>query len=102
MRHCGDRIEFIRDYLSAIFAEDVHAKRIDSLAGEGRSPPFRDDRCPVGDRPHSTHCCLSRSVRWKAGVRHEQSFADLLFGAGSKRRSALRYFENVRRGGVNL
>ncbi len=33
MRHCGDRIEFIRDYLSAIFAEDVHAKRIDSLAG---------------------------------------------------------------------
>ena len=35
-------------------------------------------------------------------LRHEQSFADLLFGAGSKRRSALRYFENVRRGGVNL
>ena len=35
--HCGDRIEFIRDYLNAIFAEDVHAKRIDSLAGEGRS-----------------------------------------------------------------
>src|SRR5271165_141462 len=33
MQHCGDRIEFIRDYLSAIFAEDVHAKRIDSLAG---------------------------------------------------------------------
>ena len=33
MRHCGDRIVFIRDYLSAIFAEDVHAKRIDSLAG---------------------------------------------------------------------
>src|SRR5271157_1525668 len=32
MRHCGDRIVFIRDYLSAIFAEDVHAKRIDSLA----------------------------------------------------------------------
>ena len=29
----GDRIEFIRDYLRAIFAEDVHSKRIDSLAG---------------------------------------------------------------------
>jgi hypothetical protein len=33
MRHFGDHFEFIRDYLSAIFAEDVHAKRIDSLAG---------------------------------------------------------------------
>ena len=33
MRHFGDRIEFIRDYLRAIFAGDVHSKRIDSLAG---------------------------------------------------------------------
>jgi hypothetical protein len=33
MRKSGDRIEFIRDYLTAVFAEDVHAKRIDSLAG---------------------------------------------------------------------
>lgn len=33
MQHFGDRIEFIRDYLSAIFAGDVHSKRIDSLAG---------------------------------------------------------------------
>jgi hypothetical protein len=33
MRNSGDRIDFIRDYLRAIFAEDVHAKRIDSLAG---------------------------------------------------------------------
>jgi hypothetical protein len=33
MQHFGDRIEFIRDYLRAIFAGDVHSKRIDSLAG---------------------------------------------------------------------
>ena len=33
MRHLGDHIEFIRDYLRAIFAEDVHSKRINSLAG---------------------------------------------------------------------
>ena len=33
MHHFGDRIEFIRDYLRAIFAGDVHSKRIDSLAG---------------------------------------------------------------------
>lgn len=33
MRRFGDHIEFIRDYLRAIFAEDVHSKRIDSLAG---------------------------------------------------------------------
>ena len=33
MQHFGDRIEFIRDYLRAIFAGDVHSKRIDWLAG---------------------------------------------------------------------
>src|ERR1700722_18386703 len=33
MQHFGDRIEFIRDYLRAIFAGDVHSKRIVSLAG---------------------------------------------------------------------
>ena len=33
MQHFGDRIEFIRDYLRAIFAGDVHSKRINSLAG---------------------------------------------------------------------
>ena len=33
MQHFGDRIEFIRDYLGALFAGDVHSKRIDSLAG---------------------------------------------------------------------
>ena len=33
MQHFGDRFEFIRDYLGAIFAEDLHAKRLDSLAG---------------------------------------------------------------------
>ena len=33
MHHFGDRIEFIRDYLRAIFAGDVHSKRIDSFAG---------------------------------------------------------------------
>ena len=31
MQHFGDRIEFIRDYLRAIFAGDVHSKRIDSF-----------------------------------------------------------------------
>ena len=33
MQHFGDRIEFIRDYLRAIFAGDVHSKRINTLAG---------------------------------------------------------------------
>src|SRR6202789_4668000 len=33
MQHFGDRIEFIRDYLKAIFARDVQSKRIVSLAG---------------------------------------------------------------------
>src|SRR6202451_1632177 len=33
MQHFGDRIDFMRDYLRAIFAGDVHSKRIDSLAG---------------------------------------------------------------------